>query len=189
MVAEIMTDEQKALVVKNLHVADTYIYFNYTSNPAIAGFSREDLRQTGYLALCKAALHYNGCVKFETYAQKVLRSCLADYCIRMLPDGTHVSLDAQLTAECEDNRYGFLASPDSQNAFDAVDARDLLARCKRKYSGIVRKGIEALELRIQGYTGPEIAEMYGCKPNEITAWISRARKQLRADLGFMSSVS
>lgn len=76
MVAASMTAEQKALVVENMHVADKYIFYNYTSNPAIAGFSREDLRQTGYLALCKAALHYNGRVKFETYAQRCCEAAL-----------------------------------------------------------------------------------------------------------------
>ena len=190
MVAGKMTAAQRALVVENMHVADNYVYFNYIANPAIAGFTQEDLRQTGYLALCKAAIHYNGQVQFDTYAQKVLRSSLADYCARMLPSGMDLSMDAQLGADEEDcSLHTFLSDPSAQKAFAEVESRDLLASCKRKYSGITRKGIEALELKMQGFTGPEIAHMYGCKANEITAWISRARQQLRADLGIQSALS
>lgn len=190
MVAGIMTEAQKALVVQNMHIADKYIYFNYTANPAIAGFSQEDLRQTGYLALCKAALHYNGCVKFETFAQKVLRSSLADYCARTLPSAAELSLDAQIGVDDEDcSRYSFVADSYAEKAFTEIESRDLLDRCKQNYSGITRRGIEAMELRMQGFTGPEIAQMYGCKPNEVTAWISRARQQLRTDQGIISAFS
>lgn len=190
MVAGKMTAAQRALVVENMHVADNYVYFNYIANPAIAGFTQEDLRQTGYLALCKAALHYNGKVQFDTYAQKVLRSSLADYCARMLPSWMDQSMDAQLGTDGDDcSLHAFLADSSAQKAFDKMEARDLLACCKQKHSGIIRKGIEALELKMQGFTGPEIAQMYGCKSNEITAWISRARQQLRADLGIQTAVS
>lgn len=190
MVAGRMTEAQKTLVVENLHVADNYVYFNYIANPAIAGFTQEDLRQTGYLALCKAALYYNGQVKFETFAQKVLKSSLSDYCSKMLPAAMGLSLDAQLGSDEEEcSLHSFLADTSAQKAFAEIETEDLLARCKRRYSGITRRGIEALELKMQGYTGPEIAEMYGCKANEITAWISRARQQLRSDLGILSAVS
>lgn len=190
MVAGRMTEAQRVLVAENLHVADNYVYFNYIVNPAIAGFTQEDLRQTGYLALCKAALYYNGQVKFETFAQKVLRSSLSDYCSKMLPDRMGLSFDAQLGTDDEDcSLYSFLADPGAQAAFSEIETQDLLIRCKQKYSGITRKGIEAMELKMQGFTGPEIAKLYGCKANDIRAWISRAQQKLRADLGVLSAVS
>lgn len=185
-----MTESQRTLVLENMRFADWFIYQNYSSNPAIAGFAQEDLRQTGYLALCKAAMLYDGRVKFQTYAQKVLRSSLADYCTRMLSGGTAVSLDEEFGAGggvC--SRYSFFAAPEAQKAFDEVEARDLIDRCKRRYSGITRKGIEAIELQIQGYSSPEIAKIYGCGPNEVRAWVSRARQKLRSDLGITAAVS
>lgn len=190
MVAGTLTEAQKALVVANMKIVDWHVYTNFTANPTIAGFAQEDLRQTGYLALCIAALHYNGTVEFETFAQVVVRNCLAEYCSKILPEGRHLSLDVQLETEKDTYcPYDVLSAADSQNAFLTFESQELIARSKEKYSGIIRKGIEAMELRMQGFTGPEIAEMYGCKANEVTAWIARARQRLRADRHFIAAVS
>lgn len=190
MVTRTLTEDQKALVADHMKIVDWHIYTNFTANPTIAGFAQEDLRQTGYLALCIAALHYNGTVKFETYAKVVVHNCLAEYCAKMLPEGKHLSLDMQLELEKDSYcPYDALAATNCQKDFLALESQDLIARSKDKYSGIIRKGIEAMELRLQGYTGPEIAEIYGCKANEITAWIARARQRLREDRHFMAAVS
>lgn len=56
-------------------------------------------------------------------------------------------------------------------------------------SDSVRKGIEAIELKMQGYSGRDIAEWYHVKPNYITACISRAQKHLRQDVVFVRKVA
>ena len=57
-----------------------------------------------------------------------------------------------------------------------------LQQSKENCSGSVRKGIEAIELKMQGYSSRDIAERYHVKPNYITACISRAQKHLRQDV-------
>ena len=37
----------------------------------------------------------------------------------------------------------------------------------------------------EGFTCREIGEMYGTNANNVTAWISKARKALRLDVKFM----
>ena len=52
----------------------------------------------------------------------------------------------------------------------------------RMYSGVARLGVEALELKIAGYSGTDIAKLYGVQPNHVGAWISRAAQKLKKDL-------
>ena len=44
-----------------------------------------------------------------------------------------------------------------------------------------RKGIQALEMQVYGYTTREIAELYGVRSNVVAAWVSRARKMLKKE--------
>ena len=46
--------------------------------------------------------------------------------------------------------------------------------------------MEALALKVKGYTGADIARMYHTKPNHVGAWISRAAEKLRGDEVFVS---
>lgn len=80
---------------------------------------------------------------------------------------------------------------DSEAARDGVPAwsgesslfvEQVLAYGKRAYSGVARLGVEALELKIAGYSGADIAKLYGVQPNHVGAWISRAAKKLKKDL-------
>ncbi len=66
-----------------------------------------------------------------------------------------------------------------------IDTLCLLNSMKKQYSGTVKLGIEAIELKVKGYTGKEIAEMYGVKPNLVGAWISRASNRLKDNYAFM----
>ena len=65
-----------------------------------------------------------------------------------------------------------------------LDTADLLADCKRRYIGVARLGVEALEWKVKGLTGADIARLYGAKPNEVGAWISRAKTKLKKDAAF-----
>ena len=61
----------------------------------------------------------------------------------------------------------------------------LLQNCKRQYAGTARLGIEAIEWKVKGLSGAEIAKMYGVKPNLVGAWISRAAGRLKQNRDFM----
>lgn len=56
---------------------------------------------------------------------------------------------------------------------------------KAEYSGVARLGIEALELKIKGLSGSDIAHLYGVAPNHVGAWISRAAEKLRKNERFL----
>jgi len=60
-----------------------------------------------------------------------------------------------------------------------------LQQCKRRYSGVALKGIEAIELKSLGFDTRDIAERYGTSINNINAWISRARSKLREEPEFL----
>ena len=62
----------------------------------------------------------------------------------------------------------------------------LLERGRRTCTGVARLGVEALALKVKGYTGADIARMYHTKPNHVGAWISRAAEKLRGDEAFAS---
>ena len=61
----------------------------------------------------------------------------------------------------------------------------LLQSVKRQYSGTIRLGIEAIEWKVKGLSGAEIAKMYGVKPNLVGAWIARAASRLKKNGDFM----
>ena len=66
---------------------------------------------------------------------------------------------------------------------DRLDTDALLSDCKRRYSGVARLGIEALELKIRGYSGADIARLYNTKPSHVGAWIARAAQKIRKETG------
>ena len=61
----------------------------------------------------------------------------------------------------------------------------MLHLVKKEYSGITRKGINAIELKAKGLSGSDIAKIYNVKPNVIGAWISRAVHKLKNNEIFM----
>ena len=63
---------------------------------------------------------------------------------------------------------------------------EMLDQIKKQYTGKVRIGIEAIELKIKGYTGTDIAQMYGTSPKLVGTWISKARVKLRQNPDFIS---
>lgn len=73
-----------------------------------------------------------------------------------------------------------VSSEDSlEKVFEEQDIFTLLHGLKQQYSGTARLGIEAIEWKVKGLSGAEIAKMYGVKPNLVGAWISRAASKLR----------
>ena len=51
------------------------------------------------------------------------------------------------------------------------------------------KGIEAIELKMQGLAGVDIAKIYDVKPNHISAWIAKAKHELMINETFIKEIS
>jgi len=180
----VLTPEQQTLAEQNLPLVDKVIARYIHTNESVCGLGCEDLRQEGCLALCRAAATYDGLsAQFTTYATTLIRNHLTDCCkavsarLRNLPA---LPLDA---GPPEESRPPGFPEPSVEDGVDALidrlDADALLSDCKRRYSGVARLGIEALELKIRGYSGADIARLYNTKPSHVGAWISRAAQKIR----------
>lgn len=189
-----LSKQHQELVSQHLKVIDWAIYDYIQVNEQFPGMGYDDLYQEGCLALCRAAATYNGTVKFKTYAQTVIKNHLIDYCKAMNSRNKTLSLEAPVS-EDENYTYAcFLATePDMVETIVGTSMAEqntlkILASAKPRYKGVALKGIEAIELKVKGYTGKEIAELYGVKSTHVGAWISRAAQKLRQDEQFLSEL-
>jgi len=146
-------------------------------NEGICGLEYDDLYQEGCIALWRAAETFDEQqgVQFHSYAISVIRNHLLDYC-------RHIQSRTSPIISLE--RWGAEMAQGGAEAWDgdsSLFVEQVLAYGKRTYSGVARLGVEALELKIAGYSGADIAELYGVQPNHVGAWISRAAKKLKKD--------
>jgi RNA polymerase sigma factor (sigma-70 family) len=188
----VLNDNQRQLAVNHIDIVKWVIYEHINVNENIFGLSYDDLYQEGCLCLCRAAVTHNGeRAQFVTYAQVVVKNGLLTYCKKMVKKPRNfisiedLPLDAggdisDKTNYADDGVYDAILS-------DAV-VFGLLESVKPEYNGIVRLGIEALEMKIKGYTGADIARLWGVEQNHVGAWISRAKDKLRKNERFMAEL-
>ena len=187
-------DDQQKLVENHMDIVKWTIRIHITVRESIVGLGYDDLFQEGCLYLCKAAATYDEArSEFVTYAQVVVRNGLMSYCKKMDNAQKRAIAICDLHLDSEDSNGDTLleALPDSFDTETAVLNNDvilLLESIKTEYTGVARLGIEALELKIKGFNGADIARMYGVRQNHIGAWISRATKKLRNNEAFMTSL-
>lgn len=179
-----LTDEQRMLAEQNLHLVRWTIREYINVREEIEGLGLDDLCQEGAIALCHAAATYQaGSVKFKTYAVTVIRNYLLDHCRKVMAQQRNMPilpLDAPSDEDKPPSQIPF-AADDTEEWLSELYVSRILEHGKRTYSGVAKLGIEALELKIKGYSGADIAKLYHTKPNHVGAWISRAAEKLRAD--------
>lgn len=179
-----LTDDQRVLAEQNLHLVRWTIREYIDVREEIEGLGLEDLCQEGAIALCHAAATYQaGAVQFKTYAVTVIRNYLLDHCRKVMAQQRNMStlpLDAPLDEDKPPSQISFAPDHTEEWISDLYVFR-ILEHGKRTYSGVAKLGIEALELKIKGYSGTDIAKLYHTKPNHVGAWISRAAEKLRSD--------
>lgn len=182
-----MNEKQNHLVETHLDVVKWTIYRYIKTNEYVVGLSYDDVYQEGCAALCKAAATFDGSVKFITYAQVVVKNNLISYCRGV----ARKQKDAAVPLDEADAYSGGEPSDGGVSIEELIiesDILKLLESVKVEYSGAARLGIEALELKMKGYSGADIARMYGVKPNLVGAWISRAAAKLRQNERFLSEL-
>ena len=175
----ILTSDQQKLVEENLDLPDILLRTKIHPNETIRGMEFEELYQCGCLALCRAAATYDHSTQFRTYASRVVYNAMIDQCRTAQKHyGNTLSYDVAVGDE-EDSHSIFLqASGAVDDTVLTGELTKLLDEAKRTYKGAALKGIEAIELQLKGYSGAEIARMYGVKNNNVTSWISKARAAL-----------
>ena len=174
-----LSPDQQTLVEENLDLADILLRTKIHPNETIRGMEFDELYQCGCLALCRAAATYDHSTQFRTYASRVVYNAMIDQCrTAQKHSGNALSYDAAGGDE-EDSHSIFLqASETVDDTVLAGELTKLLEDAKCTHKGAVLKGIEAIELQLKGYSGAEIARMYGVKNNNVTSWISKARSAL-----------
>lgn len=165
------------------------IHKNIIVNDNLYGFEYDDLYQEGCIWLCKAAVGFDETrnVKFSTYAERIVINGLRTYCRLMCSKQKHhILLPAQKEPDEEVFSLDQIPAEDTlERLLEEQDIYMLLQSAKRKYSGTIRLGIEAIEWKVTGFSGAEIAKMYGVKPNLVGAWIARAASRLKKNSDLM----
>lgn len=182
-----LTGAQQELVEHYLSVVNWVITDHIKLNPQVCGLEYSDVYQEGCLHLCRAAASYTGSPDgFGAYARKVVRNGLLSYCRQICRQAAPLPLLQEISEAPPASEEA--GSGLEQTVLDKLSGEELfqaLHEVHARSSGVVRLGIEAMELRAKGMNGQEIAALYGVKPNHIGAWISRAASRLRRDRMFL----
>ncbi len=186
MEAKRLTPEQQALVSGHLYLVEKVIHFDIKRNMSNPDYSYEDMYQTGCIGLCMAAAAYDGSRPFTAFARKAVFNHIIDYCRGINRHGRVDHLD-ELTDLQVNTAAG--ASGDVEDAAAFRILLERMAELKPRYSGVTLKGITALELKLKGLTGADIARLYGVPPNQVSAWIARAKQKLLKDEDFVAAIS
>ena len=181
-----MTDIERKLTEDHLPIVAKVIQTLTCSCRYVSYDERQDLLQIGNLALCKAAMTYDGSRPFETYAKVVIRNAIYDYWRSLQKERTYTcSMDAIADNETDTSYQQLLADTSSlQNLEQEHNLRSIyeyLQTLQNVNCTTIKKGIQALLLQQNGYTSQEISKHYGVPASHVRAWKSKARKYLQQD--------
>lgn len=189
-----MTEYEKKLIEDNMNaVAMTTWQFLKQHNISRSEF--DDYCQNGYLILCNKVHKYDGSTKFSTFIDVVLRNAFIDmYRTDKNRRLDVVSLNEYLSEEktFNDAQLAAILEGDNTTENEVLEkvTNEIMKKCiKRAKSKCTSKttvrGFEALELRIEGYSGAQISEMMKTPSNSIRVGINRAKKILLDDKEFV----
>lgn len=181
-----MTDIERKLTEDHLSIVAKVIQTLTCGCRYVSYDERQDLLQIGNLALCKAAMNYDGNRPFETYAKVVIRNAIYDYWRSLQKERTYTcSMDAIADNETDTSYQQLLADTSSlQNWEQEHNLRSIheyLQTLQNVNCTTIKKGIQALLLQQNGYTSQEISKHYGVPASHVRAWKSKARKYLQQD--------
>lgn len=181
-----MTDIERKLTEDHLSIVAKVIQTLTCGCRYVSYDERQDLLQIGNLALCKAAMNYDGNRPFETYAKVVIRNAIYDYWRSLQKERTYTcSMDAIADNETDASYQQLLADTSSlQNLEQEHNLRSIyeyLQTLQNVNCTTIKKGIQALLLQQNGYTSQEISKHYGVPASHVRAWKSKARKYLQQD--------
>lgn len=167
-----MTLEQQRIVEANMGLVGKVIKDKVRQLGQPGTPSYDDLFQTGCIGLIKAAMTDKGGT-FSTYAYRLIWNEICDELIR----NTRLVLNEEPADTIE------ILSGSAQQHPDPMETHDLrhtLAQAKKQARGGAARGIECLELMVQGYSSQEIGDIVGADSGTVRMWMTRARKYLKA---------
>jgi len=193
----VMTSKQQQKVEDYLYIVKNALLCVPYSNQSIQRCP-DDLYQEGCLSLCKLIIsgHDENKENFEDYAFIAIRNRLIDCCRqgkRIEDPLIHEKADC---LECDNqcDVFSTLSSSEdiSSEILDSITLGDALLAindAKQNCNGVILKGIDSIIYKINGFSVTDIAEIYGVTPNNVGAWISRAKKHLHSNEAFSRRLS
>jgi RNA polymerase sigma factor (sigma-70 family) len=167
-------NERDRLIEENMGLVGSVIKDKVRGVGCVGLYDYDDLFQIGCIGLCKAADAYKpGRARFSTYAYILIRNEIMDALeyATLRRSREDVTAPEAMPGRAEPEAFDE-SIPELGRMLD-----DALARA----GGVTAKGIDAIRLLAEGYTHREIGELIGgASANNVSAWVSRARKYLRS---------
>lgn len=165
-----LTEEQQCIASENMGLVGKVIKDKVHGVNQLGIYSYDDIFQIGCVGLCKAAYtDKGGC--FSTYAYRLIWN---EICSALIYASKRSCMERGSDSEL------IPLLPPEDESFDGVsDINTILDQASLQTGGVTAKGITALRLSAEGYTSKEIGASMGASPNNVTAWISKARKFLK----------
>lgn len=154
-----MTDYQNELVMEHLDLVN-WVIRTRISVPNRPLLTYDDFYAIGCEAICRAALKYQAdSGEFAPFACRYIYNAIIDHCRAM-----NYRLQRSVDAGFEEGEVLFDLLAHTTVDFEAEvtddSAKAALRACKEKYQGVARKGVEAIELKLQGYDQREDGYVY-----------------------------
>ena len=179
-----MTPRQRQLAEEHMDLVPRMVAA-LTKGFPLNSDQRRELCQTGYLALCRAAVSYREGSDFPPYANTAIRNAIYDSWRRDIREKD------RLCPLPEDQPDPFCGGPGPSAPEEGPDAFFLslkdteagayLETLKAAQCSTIQKGIEALCFQMEGYSSKELSAHYRAPANHIRAWQSKARRFLAKD--------
>lgn len=185
-------NNEQRLVLEHKHLINTTINKYIKINTCKAYISYDDIYQMGYIGLLKAIRTFDSTknIVFSTYAIPVIRNTIYS---ELKQDNSIESFDSFDDSENVYllNHPSFVINYDAKidnNIFE-FHQKQVLKKIAKKYNGVAKKGVFAIQLLTEGYSYKEIAKKFDTTDKNVTAWVSRARTKLKKEKDILYLVS
>lgn len=167
----ILTSEQMRVIEENMGLVGKVIKDKVRGIGQPGTPEYNDLFQTGCVGLIKAVATDKGGT-FSTYAYRLIWNEIRDELVR----NTRLVLNEQSADTIE---ILTKSSEQIMDPLETLDLRDIFRQAKKQARGGTARGIECLELTVQGYSSQEIGNIVGADSSTVRMWMTRARKYLK----------
>lgn len=170
--------EQQRIVSENMGLVGKVIKDKVYGVEQLGIYTYDDIFQIGCIGLCKAAAtDKGGC--FSTYAYRLIWN---EICSALL----YASRRSASECNTDPEVLGSVCPAEHTYLEDYENVTALLDRAEKEAAGVTAKGIRAIRLMADGYSSREIGDRMGASANNVTAWISKARKYLKQRTEFQN---
>lgn len=179
-----MTPRQRQLAEEHMALVPRMVSA-LTKGFSLSSDQRRELCQTGYLALCRAAVSCREGYDFPPYANAAIRNAIYDSWRRDIREKDRLCPLPEDQPDPFFGRPGPSAPEEGQDVFvlslKDTEAGAYLETLKAAQCSTIQKGIEALCFQMEGYSSKELSAHYRAPANHIRAWQSKARRFLAQD--------